>query len=217
MTMDDEQIIEPVGTPTVDATLQPNSEIETEIPEPLNTPPSPVTITDIPPTTLDPASPPAEPPIVEPVVIPEPPQASNTVPQPSVPPPVPVTTPVATEPDLPRSSSPELTTVDLSPITATFDVAQLSDEQLKAAAALYTKRNQAELSKKGVAKRHETMELNLREIVDFLSLNNGSPLPRIAKHTNITLGTTSKYLRQLNAKGKVRAEGWAKNRRYYLK
>lgn len=105
-----------------------------------------------------------------------------------------------------------------SPITVVpFDVSSLSDADLKAAAALYTKRNQAEISRKGVAKRQETMELNLREIVDYISLNNGSPLPRIAKNTNITLGTTSKYLRQLITSGKVRADGWGKTRRYYLK
>jgi predicted transcriptional regulator len=100
---------------------------------------------------------------------------------------------------------------------STFDVGTLSDNDLKAAAALYLKRNHAAISAKGVAKRKQTMELNLREIVDYLSRNNGAPLRRIARHTNITAGTTSKYLRQLIAAGKVRAEGWAKNSRYYLR
>lgn len=167
--------------------------------------------------------------IIEPVIKPEKPVEVEPAPEPVIAkpeptpaPPLPIPTLVKTpkpEPQqsLPRSSSPELTTGDPSPITATFDVASLSDEQLRAAAILYTKRNQAEISRKGVAKRKETMELNLREIVDFLSHNNGSPLPRIAKNTNITPGTTSKYLRQLIANDKVRAEGWGKTRRFYLK
>jgi hypothetical protein len=141
---------------------------------------------------------------LEPAPIPEPAVAKPQI-TPSIPEPVAATTP---EPQV-SNIKPQVSAADL--------VASLSDEQLKAAAILYTKRNQAEISRKGVAKRKETMELNLREIVDFLSLNNGSPLPRIAKHTNITPGTTSKYLCQLIASGKVRAEGWAKTRRYYLK
>ncbi len=151
----------------------------------------------------------------------------------------------STEGAQPRSSSSELTTGAVQPssdvLTQTegsieqsesqnsttepipeqpsvpLDISQLTDDQLKAAAALWAKKNQAEFSKKGVAKRKQTMELNLRTIVDYLSHNNGAPLPRIARHTNITAGTTSKYLRQLIAAGKVRAEGWAKDRRYYLK
>lgn len=129
---------------------------------------------------------------------PPPPQESNIEPQ--------------------TSTVPELPSSNIENRSSTDDiVAGLSDNDLKAASALWAKKNQAEFSKKGVAKRQETMQLNLRAIVDYLSRNNGAPLPRVAKHTNITLGTTSKYLRQLIASGKVTATGWGKNRRYYLK
>jgi hypothetical protein len=155
-------------------------------------PPDPSTLTPIPAPNPEPQVP--EPEVQAPT--PEP------VPEPA-PAPIPPATPI---------------TNHISPVTIEpFDISSLSDADLKAAAALYTKRNQAEISRKGVAKRKETMELNLREITDYLSLNNGSPLPRIAKHTNITPGTTSKYLRQLIANDKVRADGWGKTRRYYLK
>jgi predicted transcriptional regulator len=211
--MDDKQITEPAAETIIDPPTITNETVP--IPEPSAETTYSETL-DIPPSTIDPVAPTEptpelipEPPSIEPVVIPEPPQLSDIKPQPSVPISVP-------EPQL--HPDPSTLTPIPQPLTVKpFDVSRLSDADLKAAAALYTKRNQAELSRKGVAKRQETMELNLREIVDFLSLNNGSPLPRIAKHTNITLGTTSKYLRQLNAKGKVRAEGWGKNRHYYLK
>lgn len=131
--------------------------------------------------------------------------------------------PPAPEPK-PRSSSPELTTGATGPqlstinyqISAADRVAALTFEELRAASQLYAKKMQKEYSQKAVAKRKKNMELNLREIVDYLSTDNGAPLPRIAKHTNITLGTTSKYLRQLIASGKVRASGWGKTRRYFL-
>jgi DNA-binding IclR family transcriptional regulator len=59
------------------------------------------------------------------------------------------------------------------------------------------------------------MQSNLQEILKYLAQDNGAPLPRIAKHTNITPGTTSKYLRQLIASGRVTATGWGKMRRYF--
>ena len=174
------------------------------IPEPVisSTPEKPQVSAAIPQTQSEPVL------TLEPMITaPEKPQSPDSNPQ----------SPVSSPQSLPRNSSSELTTGDASPLTANFDVTLLTDEQLKAAAALYTKRNQPEISRKGVAKRKETMELNLREIVDYLSHYNGSPLPRIAKNTSITLGTTSKYLRQLIAKDKVRADGWGKTRRFFLK
>ena len=116
-------------------------------------------------------------------------------------------------PELQPINTPDPTAPGLDFAFSTFDISLLTDEQLKAAAALWTKKNSKHLSSLGVAKRQEIMQLNLREIIDFLSHNNGSPLPRIARHVNVTPGTTSKYLRQLITKSKVRAEGWGKNRR----
>lgn len=128
-------------------------------------------------------------------------------------PPVAETKPTPTTTPPPK---PQLSTI-ISKLSAPDLAAMLSEEQLRSLAQLYTKRTQKQISAKGVAKRKANMELNLREIVDYLSQDNGAPLPRIAKRTNITPGTTSKYLRQLMAQGKVRAEGWGKTRRYYLK
>jgi predicted transcriptional regulator len=243
--MDDEQITEPATEPIIDSTLLP-SEIVPKSESSVNPIPSetldiqPSTIDPV-----APAEPTPEPipyPIVTeqpiPIVAPIPPEPRSeatkpfssseeltpeteiiptTLPSPELSPALSGSESLTVEPVATEQSEGQSSTTGPSSITATFNISLLNDEQLKAAATLYTKRNQAELSRKGVAKRQETMELNLREIVDFLSLNNGSPLPRIAKHTNITLGTTSKYLRQLQSKGKVRADGWGKTRRYFLK
>lgn len=181
------------------------NEVDAPLPTPAENPTTPV---DEPaePVAPTPEIPTETPPEIqpEPAAEPAPTPQPDEIPTPPVTPPVTVPTPTLPPPE------PEQPSVSL-------DISQLTDDQLKAAAALWAKKNQAEFSKKGVAKRKVTMELNLRAVVDYLSHNNGAPLPRIARHTNITAGTTSKYLRQLIAAGKVRAEGWAKDRRYYLK
>ncbi|MCA9323489.1 hypothetical protein KC992_00105 [Candidatus Saccharibacteria bacterium] len=171
---------------------------------------------------------PAEIPAPEPIEVE---QQNDSSPTPVIEPPEPSKEPIpssdvltSTEGQSERSEGQKSTTgptpqvSDIKPQLSTDDiVAGLTDDQLKAAASLWAKRSQQKFSALGVAKRKETMELNLRAIVDYLSHHNGSPLPRIARHVNVTPGTTSKYLVQLVSAGKVRAEGWGKNRRHYLK
>ncbi len=206
------------AAPTTSETVlnEPELPVSIELPEPAQ----PVAIEPQAETHLSPVpvNEPELPTVVQPV--PEPPQTSTIKPQLSepdapttqpsttVPHPSPVPVP-APAPEPPSDINPQLSDDEV--------VASLTEDQLKAAATLYIKKNQKLLSQKGVAKRKQTMELNLREIVDFLSHNNGSPLPRIAHRTNITSGTTSKYLRQLIASGKVTATGWGKTRLYFLK
>jgi len=98
-----------------------------------------------------------------------------------------------------------------------IDVTKLSDAELKAAATLYTKRNQKSISAKGVAKRKQIMQENIQEILAYLAIDSGAPLPRIAKIINVSPGTTSSYLRRLIADNKVQATGWGSTRRYFKK
>jgi hypothetical protein len=213
--MDEEKIALPTDPPAEEVSVpiesNPPTVTETSVPiEPqpdLNpTPSTPSSVTLPESSTRDtiPEPEPVSSPI--PVILPNVP---TPIPDPDVnpsPEPTPIPNPSFVIPISKPTPEPQLS--DTKPqISAADFVASLSDEQLKAAAALYTKRNQAEISRKGVAKRKEIMELNLREIIDYLSRNNGSPLPRIAKNTGIKLGTTSKYLRQLIASDKVRADG----------
>ena len=164
---------------------KPAEKIEENVEKPAEVPaPEPVEVeqqNDSPPTPVAPRSEPSAPSSTTGVIKPPEPPKEPPKPAPPAPTPVPVAAP------------------------AVFDVNALTDDQLKAAAALWAKRSQQTFSALGVAKRKESMELNLRAIVDYLSHHNGSPLPRIARHVNVTPGTTSKYLVQLTKSEKVRA------------
>ena len=222
---DENKNVDSEQSPPVDNPVDPVPVEPTTVPDPKSEPePLPKTVVLEPATSPDTVPEPSPNPLPNPEPFQKP--AETTQPPTDVrseekfqqpkPSPTPPIAPVPSPEDQP-ANTPDLTAPALVNALSTLDINSLTDEQLKAAAALWTKKNSTHLSSLGVAKRQEIMQLNLREIVDFLSHNNGSPLPRISRHTNITPGTTSKYLRQLIAQNKIRAEGWGKNRRYYLK
>ncbi|MCW1908120.1 MAG: winged helix-turn-helix transcriptional regulator [Candidatus Saccharibacteria bacterium] len=93
-------------------------------------------------------------------------------------------------------------------------VAVLTDAELKIAAAYYLKKHQKEIALKGVAARQAQMEQNLSKMLAYIKQNGQAPLPRIAKTMNLPPGTTSKYLRDLVARGQITASGWGGTRRY---
>ncbi len=110
-------------------------------------------------------------------------------------------------------------TVQISPTNTSeipAAVLALTPEELKIAARLYITRNQKEISAKGVAKRQARMQRNLEKIVVYLTTHGSSPLPRIAKATNVSPGTTSSYLRRLTSANRIKATGHGKNRRFFV-
>ncbi len=171
-------------------------------------------VPETPPETKSPKEPDPEPTPHEPKVEEKPtasPPPKENKPKPTAKP-KPVSNPESPKPE-PTKPTPKPKPFDIS----TLDVRQLSDEQLKAASALWTKKNQKQLATLGVQKRQQTMQENLDAIVAYLAKDNGAPLPRIAKNTYIAPGTTSKYLCQLIAQGRVMATGWNAQRRYFKK
>lgn len=226
-----------------DATDQPNEQTQTVIAEPPADPLSELTSASLPaepapnpvpadPTILEPVQPDLAPPpepiepdpqqtLPEPVPAPTPPSARL---EPAPEPPadtVPTAAPITPEPQKssPAQAPPGSSTEESIPNTqdtVPSAVLNLSDEELKIAAALYLKKNQIAISQKGVKARQNTMHKNMEAIRSYIRQHGPSPLPRIAKHCNITPGTTSSYLRRLLAQGRIQAAGHGTTRRYFM-
>lgn len=95
-------------------------------------------------------------------------------------------------------------------------VLALSDAELRIAVTYYLKKNQTSISQRGVKARQEKMQKNLSAITNYIATHPETRLPRIAKALNFSPNLTSHYIQMLTKQGKVRAEGWAGKRRYFL-
>jgi hypothetical protein len=71
------------------------------------------------------------------------------------------------------------------PSAAEIDISQLTNEQLKAAASLYAKKNQATLSRKGVEARQAVAQKNVSDILAFISSHSPASNRTIARALNL--------------------------------
>ncbi|MBL8122171.1 hypothetical protein JNM87_05500 [Candidatus Saccharibacteria bacterium] len=102
------------------------------------------------------------------------------------------------------------------PTTPSSRVLELTDAELKEAAALYLKRHQAEIAAKGVAKRQAIMGANLDKIVAYLgSASSPQTVAQIARACSITPRTTASYMQKLVHANRIKASGHAGSRRYW--
>ncbi len=96
-------------------------------------------------------------------------------------------------------------------------VANLTDEELKIASALYAKKNQKVLSQQGVAKRQAVAAQNIAEIKKFINSHSPASNQTIARALNLPPRRVQHYMRILTHNGTVTATGWAQSRRYHKK
>lgn len=187
----------PVDPPTPATTISEPTEPEAPAPEPIIEQPAPV-------NKPEPAQVPPLAPVVEvPDPVPSEPPANNE------PPAEPVAEQPKSQPIPPPAAQPIQNHLPAS-------VLALSNDELRIAAALYLKNNQPVIASKGVAARKAIMNKNMGAIEQFIQTHGPSPLPRIAKHCNITPGTTSSYLGKLIAQNRIKATGHAATRRYFI-
>lgn len=95
-------------------------------------------------------------------------------------------------------------------------VLALTAAELKIAAAHYLRVNQAEISKKGVAKRRAAMQHNLDRIETYVKQHKSTKIPRMTQDLNLSPGLTSHYLQILVRQHKIKAEDHASGRRYFI-
>lgn len=202
--------ITPVETPASEPEIAPPAEVPSPAPESTE------------PVLAEPEPIPA--PAPEPIVVPEPVIVPEPVPEPiSVPTPVPEPekeTPApltreqapATEPPDPAPAPPVT-----PPPAAEIDISQLSDEQLKAAAALYAKKNQSVLSRKGVEARQAVAQKNISEILTFIKTHSPASNRTIARALNLPPRRVQHYMQVLTHRGSVMATGWGVSREYRIK
>ncbi len=221
-----EVIPQPETQPVPETPAPPASEIppsEPPVPSPAPEP------TPIPPPAPEPIP---EPPAQEPV--PEPPQpdpapviAPTPTPEPTVTLPPESIAPAAPKPAEPVPEQPVITEAQPTPsvVSQTTEsvtpaippaVLALSDTELKIAAAYYLQKNQQAIARKGVEARQKRMHDNMAAIQAYLKTNGSSQIPRISRALNLSPGLTSHYLQILVKQHKVKADGWAKKRRYSL-
>lgn len=215
--MDDQT---PVPEPPADTPLEPSVEVapvETPATEPPVAPPAEIPSPAPAPVESVPAEPAPEPthqpePIVvpEPVIIPEPSPEPITVPEPA---PAPVIKAPAPEPPAPAPAPP----VTPPPPAAEIDISQLSDAQLKAAASLYAKKNQASLSRQGVEARQAVAQKNVSDILAFISSHSPASNRTIARALNLPPRRVQHYMQLLTHRGDVAASGWGVSREYRIK
>lgn len=220
------------GVPTPDS---PTNEISAPVIEPTSEPsvepvPSPIPTAPEPPA---PASVP-EPPQPEPALEPTPPLSAPSVPEQLPEPksePTPSSPTPAPEPEKPKTTPPSTPEHHVEPKASVvpqkesvkpasapvFDVNQLSDEQLKAAAALFAKKNQKALSRKGVEARQALAHKNITAILDFMSHNSPANNRTIARALNLPPRRVQHYMQQLTHGGEVIASGWGISREYRIK
>jgi predicted ArsR family transcriptional regulator len=95
-------------------------------------------------------------------------------------------------------------------------VLALSDSELRAAATYYLHKHQTEISRKGVQARQAAMQNNMGAIVSYIKAHGSAQIPRLARELDLSPKLVSHYLQILVRQHKVKAEGWAKDRRYSL-
>lgn len=105
----------------------------------------------------------------------------------------------------------------IPPTTPSSRVLELTDDELKEAAALYLRRHQAEIAAQGVAKRQANMQANFDKIVSFVSsASSPQTVAQIARACSITPRTTASYLQKLVRTNRLKASGHAVSRRYWV-
>lgn len=117
----------------------------------------------------------------------------------------------------PKSENPTAVPSPTPPEEQQIDINSLSDEQLKAAAALWAKKNQRTLSQLGVKQRQTTAAQNMADIKKFIANHSPASNRTIARALNLPPKTVQYYMQLLTKQGFVRAEGWAVSRRYFIK
>lgn len=203
----------PEETPKVEQNpAEPTPPPEPEQPITGSPPPETPPVLETPPPTevIEPPQPeqvapePAPEPIPEQIVVPEP--VPEAAPEPVEQKPEPVLVP---NPEPVAQPTPLVPEVNGLPT----EVAALSDEHLKIAAAYYLRKNQKAIGQKGVAARQQTMNRRMDEIAKHVQ-GGTDKLQRIAKLTNLSPGLTAHYLQILVKQGRIKAEGHGTTRRY---
>ncbi len=189
------------------------TEIVTDPSTPVTTDPSTLDVRPSTPheTTPEPETPqepkseqPPESPVETPSPPPEKPEPKQQAPEPA---------PKPAEKKKPVASPPAPKPFDIS----TLDVSKLSDEQLKAAAALWAKKNQQRNSKLGVRVRRKRAEANRREVIRYVNTHGPTSLSSIARALNLRHRQVADYMQELVKTGQVGASGWGHSRRYFKK
>ena len=96
-------------------------------------------------------------------------------------------------------------------------ISDLTDTQLKEASALWAKKNQRQLSQKGVQARQAVAKKNLADITAFIVTHSPASNRTIARALNLPPRRVSHYIQILTKNGTVKATGWAQSRQYFKK
>lgn len=138
------------------------------------------------------------------------PEVPSQIPEQTVPEPVPETVQPLPPAPIPVPQPP-------APPVPVFDVNSLTDEQLKAASALYAKKNQKVLSQKGVEKRQAVAKENIQNITSFIASHSPANNRTIARALNLPPRRVQHYMQILTKNGTVTATGWGASRQYFKK
>jgi len=169
----------------------------------------------------------AEPPI-EPTPPPEPPVPPEPIPPPEAatsPPPEAAATPTVPLPaqriELVAHTEPTVDVQPTPPAPQPVDgippaVLALTDDELKAAAKYYIQKHQREIGMRGVRARQAHKQKMLDAITAYVRARGSAQIPRLCQDMNISPGLASHYLRLLVIDKAIKADGWAKNRRFYV-
>jgi hypothetical protein len=175
-------------------------------------------VSDIPP----PPEPTSQTSDIKPQVLEQPPAPTPPAPEPLPAPPKPEPTPQASDikPQIsepPPAPDPPSTTYQPPPTIDADVVHSLTDEQLKLAAALYAKKNQSVLSRKGVEARQAVAQKNIADILAFVRAHSPANNRTIARALNLPPRRVQHYMQLLTHRGDVVATGWGLSREYRIK
>jgi len=193
-------------TPITDESVTlPPANVPVDAPAPL---PEPPPDPQPPPETVAPA-PDVPPPSNSPEPAPPIPSPPDPLPVPSPPPAEPVPAPPAETPEPPSNPPPAVNGIPAA-------VLALTDEELRHAATYFLQKNQAEFARKGLKARQDRKQQNLDRILAYIQAHKSAQIPRLSHDLNLSPINTGYYLRVLLEQKKIKAEGWAKNRRYFI-
>lgn len=200
----------PAAPDAPDAPIAPNEPAEPTPTPPTVTPEPTVTTSISPLLAVDPTPAPEPGRATEPPSNPIPPPVANVEPpsppqSPPPPPPIP-----AIETLVPRHV-PIAAQSAIPPV-----VLALSDEELRIAATYYLQKHQTELGRKGVIARQQNMQQKLDAITAYIAARGSAQIPRLSRELNLSPGLASHYLQILVKQNKIKAEGWSKDRRYFI-
>ncbi len=203
----------PDSAPTPEAATPLEAAAEPAV-ETLTPEPGPVLAEPVEPPQAEPAPPPPAPdpaptvasPPVQPQPAPESPARPTEAPQPKQA----STTP--TESEAPQAT--QATPVSLSPAER---VAQLTDEELRLAAALYAKKNQRVITQKAIEKRRAVATQNIANVTAYVHAHSPTSNAAVARALNLPPRRVAHYMQILVRNGTFGASGWGVSRRYFTK